>query len=129
MTHTIFDLHTRLDFNIIDNRIILKKNRTFIALATIQFPQIKTSFITCVNKRNVFSSYHFRSFIEINQLCEFKTQHPSGIIRPDEFYFDTTNRVGFILEKKTQRVRGSVDEKIQTGPFKRHFLQKKFGNS
>jgi hypothetical protein len=26
-------------------------------------------------------------------------------------------------------VRGSVDEKIQTGPFKRHFLQKKFGNS
>jgi hypothetical protein len=42
----------------------------------------------------------------------------AGIKMPDEYYLDTDKKNAFIIEKKTQTVDGSVDEKIQAAAFK-----------
>ena len=42
----------------------------------------------------------------------------AGIKMPDEYYFDICQKNVFIIEKKTQQVLGSVDEKIQAAGFK-----------
>jgi hypothetical protein len=50
----------------------------------------------------------------------------AGIKMPDEYYLDMTQKNAFIIEKKTQEVFGSVDEKIQAAAFKQLILRKKF---
>jgi len=48
----------------------------------------------------------------------------SGCKEPDEVYIDNIKKNIFIIEKKFQARTGSIDEKIQTGLFKKfHFLQ------
>jgi hypothetical protein len=51
-----------------------------------------------------------------------------GCKEPDETYIDPVNRTVFILEKKFQQVGGSVDEKLQTGPFKKMHYEELFPN-
>jgi hypothetical protein len=50
----------------------------------------------------------------------------AGIKMPDEYYLDMNLRNAFIIEKKSQNVRGSVDEKIQSVGYKKVVLRKKF---
>jgi hypothetical protein len=51
--------------------------------------------------------------------CEKKTN-------PDECIIDADNRVLYIIEKKFQQCNGSVDEKIQTGHYKKWFYKKQY---
>lgn len=43
---------------------------------------------------------------------------------PDDGLYDAQNNILFIFEKKFQEQPGSVDEKVQTGPFKLYQYQK-----
>ena len=47
-------------------------------------------------------------------------------LQPDECYIDEKNKVINIIEKKFQQRAGSVDEKIQTGPFKVWFYKEQY---
>ena len=48
----------------------------------------------------------------------------SGCKSPDEVYLNESEKKLFIIEKKFQQTSGSVDEKIQTGVFKKfHFYE------
>lgn len=44
-------------------------------------------------------------------------------LQPDEAFIDEENKKLFIIEKKFQQSPGSVDEKIQTGLYKKEFYQ------
>ena len=52
---------------------------------------------------------------------DFNKQEKS--LQPDEAFIDIENKKIFILEKKFQQTTGSVDEKIQTGLFKKEFYK------
>ena len=52
----------------------------------------------------------------------------AGCKEPDEAYIDVSRKIIFIIEKKFQQTPGSVDEKIQTGPFKQYHYSKTFPN-
>lgn len=47
----------------------------------------------------------------------------SHYLKPDGALVNHTTKTIFIIEKKYQQVSGSVDEKIQTGPYKRHWYR------
>lgn len=47
-----------------------------------------------------------------------------NLLYPDKFFFNEKNNVLYIIECKTQTVKGSTDEKIQTGPYKKYFYEK-----
>jgi hypothetical protein len=47
-------------------------------------------------------------------------------LQPDECYIDEENKTINIIEKKFQQSSGSVDEKIQTGDFKRWFYKEQY---
>jgi hypothetical protein len=51
-----------------------------------------------------------------------------GCKEPDEAYVDPEQKIVFIIEKKFQQGPGSVDEKIQTGPFKLEHYKELFPN-
>lgn len=65
-------------------------------------------------KQNNFIKY-MKSYF--NEKCEKKT-------KPDECFIYENNL--FLLEKKYQSCKGSVDEKIQTGPFKKYFYKEQY---
>lgn len=52
----------------------------------------------------------------------------AGCKQPDEAYIDLENKIAYIIEKKFQQTSGSVDEKLQTGPFKKMHYGKLFPN-
>ena len=49
-----------------------------------------------------------------------------GCKQPDDCYIEEEEKIIFIIEKKMQKVSGSVGEKIQTGPFKRHHYKEMY---
>lgn len=51
-----------------------------------------------------------------------------GTKQPDEAYVNEKAKVIYIIEKNFQQRSGSVCEKLQTGVFKRYFLQSKLKN-
>lgn len=55
-------------------------------------------------------------------------QPAAGCKEPDEAYIDNSKKAVYIIEKKFQQTPGSVDEKLQTGPFKKHHYSKLFPN-
>lgn len=55
-------------------------------------------------------------------------QPAAGCKEPDEAYIDISKKIVFIIEKKFQQTPGSVDEKLQTGPFKKYHYSKMFAN-
>lgn len=57
-----------------------------------------------------------------------KLQPAAGCKEPDEAYIDKNRKITFIIEKKFQQTPGSVDEKIQTGHFKKTHYSKQFPN-
>jgi hypothetical protein len=109
-----------------------------------EITDLKDRFKSCdVNKYDdiceiVFEGYD-RTFIKANKTAlhkymnkngEKKTdlQPAAGCKQPDEAYIDKDNNIVFIIEKKFQQGSGSVDEKIQTGPFKKIHYQELFPN-
>ena len=48
----------------------------------------------------------------------FDSKSPYKKLQPDECFLDEENKRLFVLEKKAQSQNGSVDEQLQTGPFK-----------
>jgi hypothetical protein len=57
-----------------------------------------------------------------------KLKQASGCKEPDEAYIDENRKIIYIIEKKFQQTSGSVDEKIQTGPFKKLHYGEQFPN-
>ena len=49
-------------------------------------------------------------------------------LQPDECYINEVTKTINIIEKKFQNKAGSVDEKIQTGPFKKEFYEIQYPN-
>lgn len=64
---------------------------------------------------------------EKGELNEEEDPSP-GCKEPDEAYIDPEHKNVFIIEKKFQQGPGSVDEKIQTGPFKKKDYEEQFPN-
>lgn len=56
--------------------------------------------------------------------ADYKKQEKS--LQPDEAFIDTDKKTIYILEKKFQQTAGSVDEKIQTGMFKRELYEQMY---
>lgn len=100
-----------------------------------------SSFIS--NKKNNYNRVQFvgyeQEFINVNQSALHRymnnkneknknIQPAAGCKKPDEAYINETTKQIFIIEKKFQQGSGSVDEKIQTGPFKKRHYKKLFQN-
>ena len=51
-----------------------------------------------------------------------------GCCNPDDCYVDDKNKKIFIIEKKFQQTSGSVEEKIQTGIFKKYHYEELYPN-
>lgn len=51
-----------------------------------------------------------------------------GCKNPDDCFIDELNKKIFIIEKKFQQTCGSVEEKIQTGDFKKNHYQELYPN-
>uniref|UniRef100_A0A6C0DEM2 Uncharacterized protein n=1 Tax=viral metagenome TaxID=1070528 RepID=A0A6C0DEM2_9ZZZZ len=74
------------------------------------------------NKANLYKYMKYRG--EVNNTL----QQAAGCKQPDEAYIDNDRKIVFIIEKKFQQGSGSVDEKIQTGPFKQLHYSQQFPN-
>ena len=74
----------------------------------------------------ITSKYSFQFAIVDCGMANYLPVLPSGIKQPDEFYINDQTKTVFVIEKKTQSGGGSVDEKIQTGAFKKFILSRKF---
>jgi hypothetical protein len=89
------------------------------------------------NKRISFIGYDNIQFINANKTELHKymkkifkqninLQPASGCKSPDEAYINLETNTIYIIEKKFQQTPGSVDEKLQTGHFKKQHYQKLF---
>jgi len=92
-----------------------------IGTKTIKFINYDYTFINA-NKSILYK------YLEKNGERNIKLQKASGCKLPDEAYIDITRKIIFIIEKKFQQTPGSVDEKIQTGPFKKLHYSEQFPN-
>lgn len=80
-------------------------------------------------KREVARSYKkhgLYKFLE-KEGVDYK-KHISKKLLPDEALYVLTNNTLFIIEVKTQKVAGSVDEKLQTCDFKKKQYKKLFSS-
>jgi hypothetical protein len=78
-----------------------------------------------VSKGNILVGYiisQLRLYDYLNHLARSEnsgwTMQLSKILKPDEAFFNIQTNSLHIIEKKTQSGSGSVDEKLQTFPFK-----------
>jgi hypothetical protein len=90
-------------------------------LKTIKFPNYELSLINA-NKSKLYK--YLKGINEKNTTL----QPAAGCKEPDEAYIDNVRKTIFIIEKKFQQTEGSVDEKIQTGPFKKFHYSQQFPN-
>ena len=90
-------------------------------LKTIKFPNYEISLINA-NKSKLYK--YLKGINEKNTTL----QPAAGCKEPDEAYIDNVRKTIFIIEKKFQQTEGSVDEKIQTGPFKKFHYSQQFPN-
>jgi hypothetical protein len=88
---------------------------------TIKFINYDYEFINA-NKSKLYK------YLEQNGEKNNTLQQAAGCKEPDEAYIDVSRKIIFIIEKKFQQTPGSVDEKIQTGPFKKIHYSKQFPN-
>ena len=70
----------------------------------------------------------FNNFMEDINGRNFKIIQASGCKNPDDVFVDYKNKRIYIIEKKFQQGSGSVDEKIQTGVYKKIHYQKLYPN-
>ena len=94
---------------------------------------------TTDNVYEVVFQGHTRKFLQANKCALHKYMvkkgernldllPAAGCKQPDEAYIDPEEKILFIIEKKFQQTGGSVDEKIQTGPFKQMHYKELFPN-
>jgi len=94
---------------------------------TITGSDNKFSIINFVNSDKNFINTK-KSLIKYMKIIQKKADICSarGCISPDESYIDANKNTIYIIEKKFQQKPGSVDEKIQTGHFKKQHYKKLF---
>jgi len=97
----------------------LKSNTIHIMDNVIEFKGYSRKFKKA-NKSNLH-----KYMKKINQM-NIELIPAQGCKQPDEAYIDETDKTIFIIEKKFQQTSGSVDEKIQTGPFKKYHYEELF---
>jgi hypothetical protein len=129
-TYQAFENQTKLPYRKIStNKFVLtQKTQDLLHRRRVIFFEQKISFETNGIDGDFLtaSPKSFETLIMKNEMANYLPKLPSGIKEPDEFFINIEKRVAFIIEKKTQKVMGSVDEKIQTAPFKKYALYKKF---
>jgi len=117
-------------------------NTNLNGLSYEELTDLKDKYKTCIlNKTDNIYEVEFegysRKFIKANKSALHKymkkngeknphLQPAAGCKEPDEAYIDPNNNVVFIIEKKFQQTSGSVDEKIQTGHFKKMHYEELF---
>lgn len=109
-----------------------------------EYTDLKSKYKSCnfIKKDSIyiveFEGYE-RPFIKANKSTLHKYMKKIGQINqdltpaagckePDEAYIDNEKKSVFIIEKKFQQTSGSVDEKIQTGHFKKIHYEELFPN-
>ncbi len=107
------DLSSLFSEEIIDKKMGTKK---------IKFIQYNDYEFVNANKSKLYK------YMETNGERNIQLQQAAGCKEPDEAYIDIHRKLVFIIEKKFQQTPGSVDEKIQTGPFKKLHYSKQFPN-
>lgn len=100
----------------IENIKIIENNENY---KKIKFNENCEEFIV-VNKANLFK------YMEKNNKLNKLIPKAHGCKHPDECYINEKSKIIFIIEKKFQKVGGSVCEKIQTSDFKVWHYQRTF---
>jgi hypothetical protein len=88
-------------------------------IETIQFPGSDTVFVNG-SKSKLYDYMESKNKINKNIVPA------SGCKKPDEAFINETCKIIYIIEKKFQQGSGSVDEKIQTGEFKKYHYEQLF---
>lgn len=70
---------------------------------------------------NIIEEHQYHKIIQFNQ-----SEKHYGTYKPDEWYINEDDKNIFILETKSQKGSGSVDEKLQTSPCKKWIYNKIF---
>lgn len=78
------------------------------------------------NDKVFTSSKQSHFFKYMDKYVDKNIRKAHGCKNPDECYIDDVNKIIFILEKKFQKVNGSVCEKIQTADFKQWQYERTF---
>lgn len=79
-----------------------------------------------VKKGNDLLGYYgakkaFYRFVKSILKIEIHIETNVGKLEPDTFFYNVKQKMVYIIEMKTQSTHGSVDEKIQTGTYKRSY--------
>jgi hypothetical protein len=73
---------------------------------------------------HIIQKHSIKTFFEENNINIYEVI--SQLLLPDDILVLIEEKTVYIIEKKYQSRFGSVDEKIQTGPFKKHQYKKLF---
>lgn len=119
-------------------------NTNINGLSYEEFTDLKSNYKSCnfIKKDNIYEvefEGYTRKFIKAHKSTLHKYMKKigkmnedltpaAGCKEPDEAYIDTEKNIVFIIEKKFQQTSGSVDEKIQTGHFKKKHYEELFPN-
>jgi hypothetical protein len=132
LSPTAFEQHTNLPLTIIEEASIVLSTNTKNNLHSnrVKYVQKLVTFnndsVIVPNKFITSTKSSFEPLIMHNVIGLKSPKLTAGLKWQDEYYFDFVKKNVFIIEKKTQRDRGSVDEKIQTAGFKQYVLRQKF---
>ena len=132
MSPTAFEKHINLPVIVVDKTSITLSfsTRDQLHRPRVKYKQKFINFnhdeVTIPNQFITSTKSSFESLMMHNGVGSKFPKLTAGIKQPDEYYLDMTQKNAFIIEKKTQKVLGSVDEKIQTAAFKQWILRKKF---
>jgi hypothetical protein len=127
-----FERQTSLPVTVIDtDEITLSDDvRSQLHINRVKFEKQTVTFnhknVTIPNQFITSTKASFECLLMHNSAGSMMPKLTAGIKMPDEYYLDTTQKNVFIIEKKTQQEKGSVDEKIQAAAFKQLILRKKF---
>ena len=113
------------------NGITKKTGRSRAAKNGIMFE--KKNIIGCrdlLRKKYIIdaSKGKLKKYCDSNGISDKGFDKAHGCQIPDECFINEKSKTIFILEKKSQHVKGSTCEKLQTGPFKEWFFKNKFPN-
>lgn len=92
-----------------------------LGIKIIKFIDYEHEFVNPTKKQ-------FYKYLESREERNTEIQPAAGCKEPDETYIDINRKIIFIIEKKFQQSPGSVDEKLQTGSFKKRHYSKMFPN-
>lgn len=106
------------NFEVVEKKMIKKNNKTYYE---IKFYGSDIKYIHL--EQSIFNMFMEEIGEKNNQI-----KSAPGCRNPDDAYVDLENKKIFIVEKKFQQTGGSVEEKIQTGFFKKKHYSKLYPN-